>query len=169
MLTRPNLFRAAELEDEAEIELMYRLALEVRLRLPPFIQQEPPFRTDPYSPGCHQVAHAFARISGATAVDGEHAVVVDIDPAVDGTDFQVNFSTILHSWIEFETKSGLRFILDIFPDEGCPVFPVLYRAPHPAYWIPVDVERVNALKVLSSESFQTQVTTLEEIMRRALS
>lgn len=169
MLTRPDLFREATDEDEAEIELLYRLALEIRLRLPPFIQQEWPFRTDPYSPGCHQVAHAFARIAGATAIDGEHAVIVDIDPEVDGTEFKVNFATILHSWVEFETRSGLRFILDIFPDEGCPIMPLLYRAPNPAYWIPVDEERINALKVLSTEAFQTQVTTLEIIMRRAVS
>jgi len=168
MLVRPDLFRVLGPADEEEIGRIYRLALELRLRLPGFLRERRPFLPRPYSPGCHQVAHAFGRVAAIATVDGEHAIFTRIVPDPAGKEFDMDCTTMLHSWNEFSTPGGERFILDIFPDEGCAVLPVLYRSPHPAYWIPEDAERLDALRMISEGPFQTQIATMEQKMREVL-
>lgn len=117
-------------------------------------------------PSCHVVAHAFARVFGYEARDGEHCYSGSVELTPDGANMDVHFTTVLHSWVEFETTRGNRFILDVFPDAGGSIFPVLYRAPHPCYWTPKDEERVQILDALpGDESFRRDVTMLSKKMK----
>ena len=88
------------------------------------------------SPVCHDTARAFARVFNLKAVDGEHVYVTEMD----SLEHAPVCTTVMHSWVEFEVD-GERFILDVLPDNVCPISPTLLRAPHPAYWIPTDPER----------------------------
>lgn len=119
-------------------------------------------------PSCHVVAHAFARTFGYEAIDGEHAYICGVKTSRWFDKMRVDSTTMLHSWVELETAKKNRFILDIFPDEGCSIFPVLYRAPHPAYWIPADRKRAEVLRgLVQSAVFQSEVDQFSSIMREA--
>jgi hypothetical protein len=114
-------------------------------------------------PSCHVVAHAFAQVFGYAAVDGEHFDTHAVEVVEGGKEIEVQQTTYLHSWVEATTNQGNRFILDVFPDVGGSIFPVLYRAPHPAYWIPKDEERRNVLQqLLHRPSFHRGVLALAE-------
>lgn len=117
-------------------------------------------------PSCHVVAHAFAQVFGYQAVDGEHFDVERVEVVEGGKEVEVGHTTYLHSWVEATTTKGSRFILDVFPDVGGSIFPVLYRAPHPAYWLPLDVERRSILgKLPTNPEFQREVAALTEQIR----
>lgn len=165
MLYRLDFLKSSDAE---AWDLIYRISVEaysVRLWLSEFL-----FVTDSQGskiPCCHRVAHAFAEVFGYKVVDGEHCYQDDVKLLKDGMTMRVHSTTLLHSWVECETSKGKRFILDIFPDDGCSIFPVLYEAPHPAYWIPRDEERVRNLRNLRRRAtFQRDVAQLAKKIRR---
>lgn len=166
MLFRLDLLRST---DEEAWNLIRRISVEaysVRLWLTSFLFV-PDSKGRAAIPGCHSVAHAFAKTFGYRAVDGEHCYQNSVRVLRDGVSMRVSSTTLLHSWVECETSRGKRFILDIFPDNGSSIFPVLYEAPHPAYWIPVDEARVRNLKNLHRRvTFQRDVALLAKNMRR---
>lgn len=114
-------------------------------------------------PSCHVTAHAFAHVFGYTAVDGEHVQPDGTKITDEDEEMDVHWTSYLHSWIEFATAKGNRFILDLFPDSdgGGSIFPVLFRAPHPLYHVPRTGERRLALdRLQASPEFKADVEEL---------
>lgn len=166
MLFRPDVRRLLPAEEVDFVTGMYMHALQVRVEMKAPFRAAPPLKRLFYTPGCHEVAHAFARVMRIDAVDGEYAYLSETVPDPEGKTLETVTSTILHSWNEFSTPSGARFILDVFPDERCAIFPVLYCAPNPAYWIPQDETRLNALKIIYEQPMQLQIQRLAKRIRR---
>jgi len=115
-------------------------------------------------PTCHSVAQAFAQTFGLTAVDGEYAFI-------DGMKFVTgepvcSVTTVMHSWVEFTIEDGQMFILDLFADKLSAIFPVLLRAPHPAYWVPTDCKRLDLYRGLANvPEFRKEVEELVAMMK----
>lgn len=160
MLLRRDLYRIITEEDEKELERVYRLALDLRCRLPAYLEEKWLICGRKYYPECHEMAHALARVAQITARDGEHAFLSSSTPPGEEHDFEATYTTILHSWNEFSVPSGRTFILDPLPVSGSSVMPVLLLAPHPAYWIPKDPLRLNALKQVEGERMQRRIANL---------
>ncbi len=163
MLFRLDVLELGDAEAWEKVRRVSVQAFSLRLWLPELLFVTSGRKT--VVPSCHVVAHAFARVFGYEVKDGEHCYSGNVQLTPDQADMDVHFTTVLHSWVEFETAHGNRFILDIFPDEGGSIFPVLYRAPHPCYWIPRDEKRVRILAALPTDkSFQRDVTMLSRSM-----
>ena len=91
-------------------------------------------------PSCHAVAHAFGNVFRLPVVDGEFAYIdrTKLVPRrwLREESIDVHSSFIKHSWIRLTVEGEVEFILDVFPEELCSVFPALFMAPHPAYYVP---------------------------------
>ena len=168
MLLRRSVYQVITDADEREIERIYRMAFEMRLRLPAHLTETWLMGGRKYYPECHEAAHAFAEIAGIAAIDGEHAVLTKTEPTDDGIEFSAHFTSVLHSWNEFSVPSGKRFILDLLPEDHSSVFPVLLPAPNPAYWIPKDRRRTQALKEIQLPRMQHRIANLKAAMRNTL-
>lgn len=165
MLFRIDMLRLGDEEAWTLVRRMSMEAFSLRLWLTDLVWLENPGGGG-IIPSCHVVAHAFAQVFGYTAVDGEHFDADTVEAVEDGKEVEVRHTTYLHSWVEATTGKGNRFILDVFPDVGGSIFPVLYRAPHPAYWLPRDAERREVLQNLHRKrSFQHEVRALTKQMR----
>lgn len=161
MLVRSDLLELGDAEAWNRVRRVSIQAFSVRLWLPNLLFTTNGRKTE--IPNCHVMAHAFARVFGYEAKDGEHCYSSNVQLTPNQADVDVYFITILHSWVEFETTKGNRFLLDIFPDEGGSIFPILYRAPHHCYWVPQDTERVQVLAtLLDNKSFQKDVDELSK-------
>ncbi|HRH55332.1 MAG TPA: hypothetical protein PK609_00480 [Candidatus Paceibacterota bacterium] len=168
MLLRRDLYRVITDEDEQEIERLFKLALDLRFRLPAYLEEVWLVAGRKYYPECHETAHAFAQIAGIEAVDGEHVVLTKTNCSSEEGDFGANYTTVLHSWNVFEVPSGQKFILDVLPVYDSSILPIVLQAPNPAYWIPKDALRVNALKQIQEPRMQHRIKNLAEAMQKVL-
>ena len=168
MLLRGDLYRVVSDADIEEIERIYRLATEVRLKLPPYLEAGWLLHRKVYFPECHEVAHAFAAVTGIEAVDGVCVVLTKTEQTDDGSDFGADFAAILHSWNEFSVPGAQRFILDVLPEHGSSVLPVLLQAPHPAYLIPKDPKACEALLQIQRPRLQRKIKNLIVAMRECI-
>lgn len=168
MLFRYDLLTARDGEAWTAVRLVSIQAFLLRLWANDWLHVPGPKKGELKIPSCHVVAHAFAKAFGYRAIDGEHCYYHGVKVHRDNRSMKVDFSTLLHSWVEIKTEKGNTFILDIFPDEGCSVFPVLYRGPHPGYWVPRDPERQRRLRNMRrSVFFKREVALLTEKMQIA--
>lgn len=169
MLFREDVWKRVDFEDLQFAGKMLQHAIKIRGEVSGYTK-------DPYrlwarfrTPVCHDTAHAFAKVFGLTAVDGEHMYASKVYMTPSGLPNGANYTTCVHSWVEFETDGGTRFILDVFPDEGCAIFPVLLLHPNPAYWIPSDSATLRALDLsLRRPIFKQRVEILAAEMRKTL-
>ena len=166
MLFREGLRESLRDSEIRELKRMLLLAITVRYEMPRAVEWRRFPRRLYYLPVCHDVAHAFAQVFGGVAIDGEHMFPMETFQTEAGAHEGARFSTLLHSWVEFETSGGNRFILDIYPDVNCPVLPVVLRHPNAAYWVPTDEPRVRELATLKGRKFMKRVQLVADEMRK---
>jgi len=166
MLLRHDLMEMICSDEKDLIMEHYIRAVRLRLKFPgvslPWI---PPEKL--WIPGCHVVAHAYAQVFGAKAVDGEHAYFKGREVSETGQTC-IDLSTYAHSWNILEINDNLSLILDIYPDIGCPMMPVLLKNPHPAYWVPTDelFKRQIVKTLKESEQFPIEVRVVAEAFQK---
>lgn len=138
MLARKDLWELAQLDKDNLIYQHYINAVNIRLG---FQGVQYPWYPEGklVTPSCHDVAHAYAIAFDVEAVDGECAHFRGPFDAPDGT-LGVDVSTYMHSWCRVRVADGVAAILDIYPDVGMPMMPIILRDPHPGYWEPHDEE-----------------------------
>lgn len=163
---RDNFTQGLGESDRKFIIELFQDAVRVRLELPEHIPCGSFFRKTRYlAPVCHEVAHAFAQVFCGVAVDGEYLFVEGHNRDKQESVSYVLNSSMLHSWVEVVTEQGTRVILDVFPDKGQSVFPVLFLAPHPAYFVPTDEVVVRELGLLKRRNFRKRVAIVAKAMQ----
>lgn len=142
---------------------MLQRAIRVRTHLPGLMPWEVSSVKVWRLPVCHDVSHAFAEVFGGTAVDGIYIFPKSFE-AREGQDI-VEFTTLGHSWVEFEA-GATRFILDIYPDEGCAIYPVVFLAPNPSYVYQSDKLKLLDAERLQEAEFRRKVGQIADEMRK---
>lgn len=133
MLVRPDFHRILAQDPHHSVMKHFYRAVHIRQK---FSGLPRPGSDQLLLPNCHEVARGYARAFETDFEDGFVAYVSST--GVTGNQEYFLNSLQVHSWNVIRVTDEARIILDIFPDVGLSMMPVIHPYPHPAYVVPQD-------------------------------
>jgi len=134
---REKFFRLLEKDEKGAIIEHYTRMVRLRLKFKGVVTPETE-ADKVWIPECHTVARAYERVYGLPYVDGEFTFISNRkEKGISKKPFY-EVSAYAHSWNVVEHNGEPLAILDMFPDIGAPVMPVLLPYPSPQYRVRED-------------------------------
>lgn len=130
MLVRADFHRILMRDHDGAVMRHVRRAFRIREK---FIGIPLPGTDKVLLPNCHEVARAYARAFEVAFEDGLVAFVSAAE--CNGSDTYFLNSLQVHSWNVITVDHDSKVILDVFPDLGLSMMPVVHPYPHPAYLV----------------------------------